>query len=150
VGLKEAAKHKFEIMTPGKKKPIVFAAETEGDRKEWVAAIQEAISQSLNSQDLDATPVVRTRGTSLVQASPRTGTPPPSQSPGESRVRTDPYNTGTTTTTTSTHDQEQMRYLNILRSVPGNDKCADCRNKGTRLAKNFSALHANDCGSRVR
>jgi hypothetical protein len=48
--LKEAAKHKFEIMTPGKKKPIVFAAETEGDRKEWVAAIQEAISQSLNSQ----------------------------------------------------------------------------------------------------
>jgi hypothetical protein len=50
VGLKEAAKHKFEIMTPGKKKPIVFAAETEGDRKEWVAAIQEAISQSLNSQ----------------------------------------------------------------------------------------------------
>jgi hypothetical protein len=39
---------------------------------------------------------------------------------------------GTTTTTTSTHDQEQMRYLNILRSVPGNDVCADCRSKGMR------------------
>lgn len=88
-------------------------------------------------QDLDAAPAVRSRGGSLVQSSPRVGTPPPVQSAGENRGRLErhmSFGSGTTTTTASTHDQEQMRYLNILRSVPGNDVCADCRSKGMRCS----------------
>eukprot|EP00026_Physarum_polycephalum_P002903 Phypoly_transcript_02912.p1 GENE.Phypoly_transcript_02912~~Phypoly_transcript_02912.p1 ORF type:complete len:772 (-),score=150.69 Phypoly_transcript_02912:83-2398(-) len=41
---------RFEMMNPAKKHSIVLQAETEKERDEWVAAIQEAISSTLNSQ----------------------------------------------------------------------------------------------------
>ena len=43
----------FEIMTPGQKKPMVLKAESDLDRQEWTKAIQEAISVSINAQNLE-------------------------------------------------------------------------------------------------
>lgn len=40
----------FEVMNPAKKHSIILQAETEKERDEWVAAIQEAISSTLNAQ----------------------------------------------------------------------------------------------------
>src|SRR4051812_15250303 len=42
----------FELMTPGQKKPMVLRAEAEMERQDWMKAIQEAVSISINAQNL--------------------------------------------------------------------------------------------------
>lgn len=44
---------RFEILNPAKKYPIILQAETEKERNEWVTAIQNAISSTLNAQSVD-------------------------------------------------------------------------------------------------
>jgi len=45
-------KYSFEVMNPSYKRPLLLRVETEVERLEWVKAIQDAISLSLNAQTL--------------------------------------------------------------------------------------------------
>lgn len=43
-----SGEYKFELVSPEYKKPLIFKAESEDERKEWVNALQSAISSQIN------------------------------------------------------------------------------------------------------
>lgn len=94
---------RFEILNPAKRYPITLQAETEKERNEWVSAIQNAISASLNAQYLGQSVDVVCLGVS------------------NSLVIIIRYQTKRTT-----QSGDQQRPLAILQKVPGNTLCADC------------------------
>eukprot|EP01133_Synstelium_polycarpum_P017173 gene17173-20457_t len=122
---KEPVDYRFEILHPRKKLPIVLQSESEEERDRWVEAIQEAISNSLNSQPLEKSSSIS--GASLLGK--------PLSSSSVSNINQDEVN------------QQVMR---ILQRVAGNNVCADCSspdpdwasiNLGIIICKVCSGVH---------
>jgi len=97
--------------------------------KEWVAAIQGAVSQSLNSQ-VSIHNLGDREGFALLNHLPsrvQDLEPIPS---ARSRKGSEILGHEERKSSVFSNENEQLRYLNILRSVPGNGRCADCKAKG--------------------
>ncbi|EFA76490.1 ankyrin repeat-containing protein [Heterostelium album PN500] len=122
---KEQVDYRFEILHPRKKQPIVLQAENEEERDRWVAAIQEAISNSLNSQSIEKSSL----------SNSTVGKPLSSSTVGGSGASGDEVN------------QQVMR---IIQKAAGNNICADCSsqdpdwasiNLGVIICKVCSGVH---------
>eukprot|EP01103_Thecamoeba_quadrilineata_P016285 TRINITY_DN5400_c0_g1_i1.p1 TRINITY_DN5400_c0_g1~~TRINITY_DN5400_c0_g1_i1.p1 ORF type:complete len:959 (-),score=173.20 TRINITY_DN5400_c0_g1_i1:44-2920(-) len=99
-------KNKLEIIKAGKSKPLVFQADSEAERDEWVRIIQHGISDALNAQHLD----------NFYYSAP------------------------------NNVDGDDDCALSILRRVPGNFECADCRSKEPEWACiNIGILICMEC-----
>jgi hypothetical protein len=108
-------KVQFEVMEARKKKPLVLQAESDVERTEWVNALQEGISDSLNSQELsDAT-----------AASASASAYPQPDRDKESAGRSTTLATATSTPSEPKRG-DQLIALRVLSQVPGNEICADC------------------------
>ncbi|GAM20843.1 hypothetical protein SAMD00019534_040180 [Acytostelium subglobosum LB1] len=120
--------YRFEILHPRKKLPIVLQAESEEERDRWVTAIQEAISNSLNSQTLDKrTGNMSSSGVTQLGKS-NANLPTPSQTP----------------------DEINQQVVRIIQKAAGNNVCADCTsadpdwasiNMGVLICKGCSGVH---------
>eukprot|EP01132_Coremiostelium_polycephalum_P011617 gene11617-14225_t len=133
---KEQNEYRFEILHPRKKQPIVLQAENEEERDRWVNAIQEAISNSLNSQPLE-------KSSSFLNSSLLGG-------------KSSHHHPQTNSLSNNHHggaqqsDEVNQQVLRILQKVGGNNICADCDspdpdwasiNLGILICKTCSGVH---------
>ncbi|GAM26708.1 hypothetical protein SAMD00019534_098830 [Acytostelium subglobosum LB1] len=125
----EQQDYRFEILHPRKKQPIVLQAESDEERDRWVAAIQEAISNSLNSQSLSGGALGGGRpsiaGSSSTGRLSATGMP-------------------------TSGDEVNQQVMRIILKANGNNVCADCSsvdpdwasiNLGVIICKVCSGVH---------
>eukprot|EP01090_Pellita_catalonica_P018052 TRINITY_DN5667_c0_g1_i1.p1 TRINITY_DN5667_c0_g1~~TRINITY_DN5667_c0_g1_i1.p1 ORF type:complete len:758 (-),score=140.63 TRINITY_DN5667_c0_g1_i1:415-2487(-) len=92
---------RFDVHTPGRKKPTRFLAETEEDCEMWVKLINNAVALTLNSRSLDGEDCVVPVGT------PRFLAPTRRRKPAvENEIKDD--------------------YMKYLTSTVGNTTCVDC------------------------